>query len=133
MLNKKAHKVYNLMYHLIIVIKYRKNILTQDCIIDKLKEKIIDISNDFNVNVIDQNTDKDNIHILFESQPTLDMTKYINILKGHSSRYLRKEFKDILQKELYGDSFWSDSYYLATAGNVSLSKLKEYVEKQEKK
>ena len=133
MLNKKGHKAYKLTYHLVLVVKYRKNIFTQDCIVDKLKDKIIDISKDFNVIIIDQGIDKDHMHILFESQPTLDMTKYINILKGHSSRYVRKNFKNILEKELWGDSFWSDSYYLATTGNVSLSRLKAYVDQQENK
>jgi len=132
MLNKKAHKVFNLTYHLILVVKYRKKVLSNNDIIESLKDKVISISSDFNVKVISQGVDEDHIHILFESEPTLDMTKYINILKGHSSRHLRKEYNDFLKDKLWGDSFWSSSYYLTTSGNVSLSKLIKYVENQEK-
>ncbi len=31
----------------------------------------------------------------------------------------------------WGDSFWSDSYFIATTGQVSLDVLKKYVEEQE--
>lgn len=133
MLNKKSHKAYKLMYHLILVIKYRKKVFVNDEIINKMKQKLINISKDFDVQIVDQGTDQDHIHILFESTPMLDITKYINILKGHSSRYIRKEFKQFLQNKLWGDSFWSDSYYLVTTGNVSLSSLIKYIEQQEKK
>jgi len=132
MLNKKSHKAYKLMYHLILVTKYRKKVFTNDEIINKIKQKLTNISKDFDVQIVDQGTDQDHIHILFESTPMLNITKYINILKGHSSRYIRKEFKRFLQDKLWGDSFWSDSYYLVTTGNVSLSSLRRYIEQQEK-
>ena len=132
MLNKKNNKVYSLTYHLILVVKYRKKVFNSTSIIEDTKEKIIQISNDFNVKIIEQGIDKDHIHILFESEPTLNITKYLNILKGHSSRFIRSKYKEELQDKLYGDSFWSDSYYIATCGNVSLSKLIDYLDQQEK-
>jgi putative transposase len=131
MLNKKAHKSYKLLYHLILITKYRKEVFLNDDIIYKTKDKIIEISKDFNINILEQGIDLNHIHILFESEPTLEITKYINILKGHSSRYIRKEFQEFLKDKLWGDSFWSDSYYIATTGNVSLSSLKKYIEEQE--
>jgi len=132
MLNKKNSKVYKLMYHLIIVVKYRKHIFNNNIIINDIKEKIRQISIDFNVKIIEQEIDKDHIHILLETEPTLNLTKYINILKGHSSRYLRKKYLNEIKNKLYGDSFWSDSYYIATCGNVNLTKLKKYLDDQEK-
>jgi putative transposase len=70
------------------------------------------------------------VHILFECKPSLDITKYINVLKGNSSRKLRKEFEQQLSPLLFGDALWSPSYYLATAGNVSLHSLMDYVNNQ---
>jgi putative transposase len=31
---------------------------------------------------------------------------------------------------LWGDSFWSPSYFIATTGNVTIDILKQYVEQQ---
>ena len=36
-------------------------------------------------------------------------------------------------RDLWGDSFWSPSYFIATTGNVSIDVLKEYVENQRSK
>ena len=35
-----------------------------------------------------------------------------------------------LSSALWGDSFWSPSYFLSTTGNVSIDVLKKYVENQ---
>jgi len=70
---------------------------------------------------------QDHVHILFKSKPTLDIPKYINSLKGVSSRYLRKEFEGI-KKKLWGKSFWSPSYCLISSGQVSLDVLIKYIE-----
>jgi putative transposase len=69
---------------------------------------------------------------LFRSKPTLDITKFINALKGSSSRKIREQYKDFLKNKLWGDSFWSPSYFLATTGNVTIDILKAYVENQRK-
>lgn len=60
------------------------------------------------------------------------MTKFINILKGRSSRMLRDKYKDFLKDKLWGDSFWSPLYFLATTGNVKIDILKKYVKNQRK-
>ena len=56
----------------------------------------------------------------------------MNYIKGYSSRVLRKEFPE-LKNMLWGDAFWSPSYYIATTGNVSLDTLMNYVENQRSK
>lgn len=40
--------------------------------------------------------------------------------------------KKILKNKLWGESFWSPSYFIATTGNVTIDILKEYVENQRK-
>lgn len=42
------------------------------------------------------NTDKDHIHILFESYPTLNLSTFINSYKSASSRKIRTVFKSML-------------------------------------
>lgn len=132
--NKEAHQAYSLIYHLIFVVKYRKKVFKDEIgIIEDFKLKCEEISKDFEVQIIEQECGIDHVHLLISAKPTLDITKYINILKGHSSRYLRNKYKDFLKDKLWGDSFWSPSYFIATTGNVSIDVLKEYVENQRSK
>jgi putative transposase len=131
-LDKTGNAVFSLYYHLITVVKYRQEVFTDDNIISDAKSIFEKISSDFDVQIIEQECGIDHIHILFKCKPTLDITKYINILKGHSSRKIRNKYKDFLKDKLWGTSFWSPSYFLATTGNVTIDILKEYVEDQRK-
>ncbi len=129
-LNKNSNSVFSLHYHLILVVKYRKRIFTNAEIIDSLKSIARDISAAFHVKILSMECDGDHIHLLISTRPSLDMTKYINILKANSSRKLRKEYHDHIQDILFGDALWSPSYYVATTGNVSLPTLINYVNNQ---
>jgi len=132
-LDKTKGAAFSLQYHFITTIKYRKQIFTNESIVSDLKIIILQISKDFDVEIIEQECGVDHIHILFRTKPIINLTKYINILKGHSSRAIRKKYFDFLKNKLWGDSFWSPSYFLATTGNVTIDILKEYIENQERK
>lgn len=129
-LDKTNNCVFSLCYHLITVVKYRQKVFTKDDIISDLKTITENISKDFDVQIVEQECGEDHIHILFRAKPTLDITKYINILKSHSSRKIRKKYTNFLKNKLWGDSFWSPSYFLATTGNVTIDILTDYVNKQ---
>lgn len=130
-LKRNSNAVYLLNYHIILVVKYRRKVFDNDTIIERTKELMRKISAENDVEVINQECGDDHIHIMISTKPTLQLTKYINLLKGHSARALRKEFD--FSEQLYGDSLWSDSYYIATCGNVSLDTLYNYIENQRKK
>ena len=130
-LKRNSNAVYLLNYHLILITKYRKQVFTNDTIVERTKEIMRKISKENNVEIINQECGLDHIHLMVSTKPTTNLTKYINLLNGHSSRALRKEFD--LTDELYGDSFWSDSYYIATAGNVSVDTIYNYIDNQRKK
>lgn len=129
-LDKTSHSVFSLCYHLIIVVKYRKNVFINEEIIADLKKFCLKIAKDFDVNIIEQECGLDHIHILFRAKPTLNISKFINSLKGCSSRKIRVKYKDLLQSKLWGNNFWSPSYFLSTSGNVTIDILKDYVETQ---
>lgn len=129
-LYKGSHNVYSLHYHLIFVVKYRRKVL-DEIISENLKKIIQRISQDYNVIIIEQQTDLDHIHVLFSAKPTLQIPKFISMLKSHASRLLRKQNPQ-LRKKLWGKSFWSNSYFIATTGQVTLEVIKKYVENQGK-
>ena len=132
-LKRNSNAVYLLNYHLILITKYRKKVFINDNIVERTKDIMRKIANDFDVDIINQECGTDHIHLMISTKPTTELTKLVNLLKGTSSRYLRKEFESQLSEVLYGDSFWSDSYYIATAGNVSVDTIYNYIDNQRKK
>lgn len=132
--HKDPHRVYSLIYHLIFVVKYRQPVFLENIgIIEDTKTKIVELSKNFEVKVVEIECGIDHIHLLISVKPTLDIPKYINTIKGHSSHFLRKHYNSFLQDKLWGAHFWSPSYFIASSGNVSIDVLKQYVEKQRRR
>lgn len=131
-LDSNGNCVYSLMYHLIVCVKFRRRAFEKDYIAEECKNIIRRLSEASGVEVLEIECGSDHIHILFKTKPTTELTKYINLIKGRSSRELREKFPE-LRKILWGDAFWSPSYYIASAGNVSLDTLIKYVEDQRTK
>lgn len=130
---KGRHNVYSLFFHLILCVKYRQKVFTNDEIINRLKEINENIAKKYDVEIVEQECGVDYIHLLLKTKPSINFITFINMLKGVSSRYLRKEFSKQMSKKLLGEHFWSPSYFLATTGNISIEVLKKYIEGQRDK
>ena len=124
------HSVFLLQYHLILVTKYRREVIDNE-ICKRLKEifEYIAIKDQYKLKIIEFNHDKDHLHILFKAEPKSEISKFINAYKSASSRLIKKEFPKIKEK-LWKEYFWSRSFFLATTGGVTLEVLKQYVESQ---
>ncbi|MHB1546055.1 MAG: IS200/IS605 family transposase, partial [bacterium] len=120
------HSVFLLQYHLIFVVKYRRQVI-DDNIAERLKEIFAYIGDMYRIKIIEFNHNKDHIHILFNSNPSTALVKFINSYKSASSILIKKEFPEI-KKVLWKEYFWSRSYFLMTTGGVTLDILKKYVE-----
>jgi len=128
-LDKGCHSVFALQYHFVQCVKYRRKALVSESIVDFLKQKIREISETFEVEILNVECDKDHFHLLFKGKPTLDIPKYINAMKTITSREIQRKFPEV-KKLLWKEAFWSRSYFLATTGQVTLDVLKKYVEEQ---
>jgi len=129
-LDKSSHAVFSLQYHLVLIIKHRRKALHDEAIRERLKNIIWDLAKQLGIEIIAQEPAEDHIHVLFKAKPSTDLVKTVNTLKGVTARLMRREYPQ-LKRLLWGDSFWSDSYFLASTGQVSLDVLKRYVEEQQ--
>ena len=127
-LDNNAHSVFLLHYHLILVIKYRRQVFDQ-AISDRAREIFEYIAPRYNITLQEWNHDKDHIHILFKAHPNSEISKFINAYKSASSRLIKKEFPEV-RKELWKEYFWSQSFCLLTTGSAPLEIIKQYIENQ---
>ena len=69
----------------------------------------------------------DHVHLLLGCDPQFGIHRLVKLLKGYSSHALREEFPSLKRRI---PSLWTNSYYCATVGGVTLDTLKRYVESQ---
>jgi len=103
--DKTSNVVFSLCYHLIVVVKYRQDVFDKQELVNDMKYIVEEIAQDFYVEVLEQACGVDHIHILFRAKPTWAMTKFVNSLKGVSSRNLRQKYKDTLKHKLWESMF----------------------------
>jgi len=121
--------VHSLHYHLILTTKYRRGVLTEERT-QFIRGVIEGFAEKYGVTLTTLDGEDDHVHILFRAEPTTDLVNFINTLKGATARRIRNEYEDDLKTDLWGDSFWNDSYCLISTGQVSLDVFTEYVENQ---
>lgn len=123
---RKSHAVYNLTYHIILVSKYRRPVFTGE-VAERLKQECIRLISEMGGEVQEIETETDHVHILTDLSPDRSISETINTLKGVTSRILRRDYWNDISRYLWGSSLWSDSYYVAAAGEVTIDRLKVYV------
>ena len=120
--------LFLLYYHLILVIKYRKKILT-DPVSERAREIFEYIAPKYHVTLEEWNHDRDHVHIMFRAHPKSELSKFINAYKSASSRLIKKEYPEIRQK-LWKEMFWSQSFCLLSAGGAPIEVIRQYIETQ---
>ena len=130
-LDSNNHSVFLLHYHLVLVVKYRREVFTDE-ISDFAKDMFIEIGKKYNITLTEWNHDKDHIHILFKAHPKSELSKFINAYKSASSRLIKKNFPHI-RKRLWREMFWSRSFCLLTTGGAPIAVIKKYIENQGQK
>lgn len=113
-------------------VKYRHKILQEE-LEKRLKQIVLDVAKKFRIEIIEQECDRDHIHILFSSPPSIAPSRFVNSLKSVTSKLLRKEFSDYLKQYLWNGKFWSESYFIASTGQVTLEDIKHYVQTQKER
>lgn len=129
-LDTNAHSVFSLHYYLILVVKYRRQVFTDE-ISNRAKEIFEYIAPTYKIELVEWNHDKDHVHVLFKGQPKTELSKFINAYKSASSRLLKKEFPTMRQT-LWKEMFWSRSFCLLSSGGTPIEVIRQYVENQGK-
>ena len=127
-MNYKSNRnvVYSCKYHVVWCPKYRRKVLVNG-VDSRLKELIIQICQEIQVEIIEMEIMPDHVHLLIEVYPQFGIHKAVKLIKSRTSRTLRTEFPYLKTKL---PTLWTNSYFVSTVGGAPLSVIKQYVENQ---
>ena len=75
--------------------------------------------------------DKDHIHYMTETEPTMSISKIVNLMKGYTTYHIWERHPDYLRKYFCKEhTFWTDGYFACSAGNVFGEMLRRDIENQ---
>lgn len=129
-LDNNNHSVFLLYYHLVLVVKYRRKVFSDE-ISQYAKDIFVRLSKSYNITLEEWNHDVDHVHIMFKAHPNSELSKFINAYKSASSRLIKRDFPEVREK-LWKEMFWSRSFCLLTTGGAPINVIKKYIENQGK-
>ena len=124
------HCVFLLHAHLVFVTKYRRSVFSKS-MLESLKVYFRKVCEDFSVDLVEFNGEKDHVHLLVNYSPKTSLSKLVNSLKGVSSRKLRQDYADSISNIYYRGVLWSPSYFAGSVGGASISVVRQYIEQQQ--
>ncbi|GET41099.1 IS200/IS605 family transposase [Microseira wollei] len=127
----KARGVSDLKCHLVLNTKYRRKVFNEPMLI-RLEEIFKELMEKWEGRLIEFNGEVDHVHLLIQYTPQTEPSKLINNLKTVSSRYLRKEFAERINEFYRKDVLWTNGYFIASCGGVTVEQLKQYIEDQDR-
>ena len=120
--------VYALNYHLVLVTKQRRPVLTGS-MLEAAEAAIRERCELRGGKLKEFGAEADHIHALVSLPPAATLAEFVNAVKTTTSRRLRRDFP---QLRLIGDALWSPSYLIASAGRAALDRIREYVRAQDR-
>lgn len=98
--------------------------------LDRLEQIIEGLCDNWEAQLLEMNGESDHIHLLLGLSPKSAPSVVANNFKTVTSRLLRKEFGQELNRYFSKPVLWSRSYFVATCGGAPLEVIKQYIEQQ---
>jgi len=127
----RARGVSILKAHIVLTPKYRRPVF-DDAMLTRLEAIYVNLMEKWDGKLIEFNGEADHVHLLVQYNPQTQPSKLINNLKTVSSRYLRKEFPEQVNRYYWKQVLWTSGYFMASCGGVTVEQLKEYVQSQDR-
>ena len=128
-IQKGYHCAYQIHYHLVFPVKYRKALLNGQ-VVEIIREVSESIAERYEVEMERVGCDLNHIHVLCGAHPKYAPGQLVRLFKSITAREVFRRVKG-LRRELWGGEFWSDGYYVATVGERGdWSVVEKYVRNQ---
>ena len=127
MLSHKRHCVFNIQAHIVLVVKYRKKILSKR-IIDIIEDKVKELSNRYSFCVLEIGFGIDHIHLLVSYDSKFSISQIVRILKQETTNSVWCLCSDNLIKEFWKHRvLWSSGYFVKSVGDCNEDVIREYI------
>lgn len=127
MLQKAAHCVYDVKYHLVLTVKYRKKLLLTDEVVTFLVEAMKGLEERYFLFFETVGCNRDHCHVLVRAKPRYAPSNVMRVIKSITARRVFERFEWV-KEELWGGEFWSDGGYIGTVGEgVNAEIIRRYI------
>ncbi|HOE73142.1 MAG TPA: IS200/IS605 family transposase, partial [Deltaproteobacteria bacterium] len=96
----------------------------------RVRDLLKQIAIEHELEVISGKVATDHVHMFISYNPSQDISKIVQWLKGISSRVMLSEFSH-LRRQFWGRHLWARGYLAVSSGNVTDEIIQQYIDEQE--
>ena len=122
-----SHSVGESNLHLQLTPAYRQDVFGDELVRILTRDYILAAARMHRFEISAMGFGEDHAHIFVANWKNFSVAKLAQLLKGFSSRMMRKFHSDLFADKLYGRKFWSAGYFYRTVGAVNSETVKKYV------
>ncbi len=122
-LKSRSHSIGQNCYHFIWSPKYRIPMFKPVNFKNELERIFNEICEDYNLILHEKYILKDHIHMFIELPPSISVSKAFQLLKGITSRRLRRKFEFFRKFKCV----WSKGKFYRSVGNVTADVIEHYI------
>lgn len=119
-------KFREVILHYVFTPKYRRPALGGPVAL-RLLEIIHETCDELGVEVVAVAVQPDHLHLLISEPRSLTRARFVQMIKGRSSRFLRLEFEQLLSM---GPALWGRDYFVRSVGGGRKS-IAKYIQDQQ--
>ena len=130
---KSSHSVGESNFHIQLTPAFRRDIFadeqTAELTLAYLAEKLIELR----VVLVGYGFGPNHLHLFVANVRFVSEVELVRQIKGYSSYKMRKYFKSLFSKDLWGKKFWTEGHFYRSVGAVNYETMKQYVEESQEK
>jgi putative transposase len=126
---RTSHSVYNLNYHIVLVTKYRHEVLVGDIEIF-VKERTRDICMQYGWELLEIEVMPEHVHLFVSAPPKVAPLQIASTLKSILAVDVFRAFPTLKKRRFWGSGLWTGSTYFGSAGTVTTETIKRYIMEQ---
>ena len=125
-----CHCTYRIRYHMVFVVKYRKQMLLRKVPLEYFKKIMEGIGERYWFKFDAIGVEEDHFHVVLGAAPRCSPSQIMGTIKSISAKQIFKNYPEI-KEFLWGGSFWSAGGHIDTVSEFGgLEKIKKYVLEQ---
>jgi len=125
-LGKGATAAYRLHYHFVFPTKFHHKTLDRN-IAQDLVNLLVAICKERDYRLLGLQVQPDHLHILISLKPKEKLSFVVQMLKGRTSRELRKKYSQLSKLP----ALWTPAYFVRSLGEVNTAQIKAYLDRQD--
>ena len=130
---RSSHSVGEANYHIQLTPAYRRAIFGNELVRILTRDYILAAARRHGITVAAIGFGEDHCHVFTVNCKNHGAAQVAKLLKGFSSRMMRKHHRDLFSDQLYGKKFWTNGYFYRTVGVVNSATVYKYVKDSQQK